>query len=109
MEVEICNCNNIDNGSVSISEGFLNIKYAINGTGKSTISKAILKSVSSKVSGNNELLELKPFKAISDGGGMPAVDGCEAISSVKVFDESYINDFTYQPDEFSLEMRTMIQ
>ncbi|SHI38317.1 hypothetical protein [Cycloclasticus pugetii] len=99
MEVEICNCNNIDNGSVSISEGFLNIKYAINGTGKSTISKAILKSVSSKVSGNNELLELKPFKAISDGGGMPAVDGCEAISSVKVFDESYINDFTYQPDE----------
>ncbi len=99
MEVEICNCNNIDNGSVSISEGFLNIKYAINGTGKSTISKAILKSVSSKVSGNNELLELKPFKAISDEGVMPAVNGCEAISSVKVFDESYINDFTYQPDE----------
>ena len=99
MEVEICNCNNIDNGRVSIAEGLLNIKYAINGTGKSTISKAILKSVSSRVSGNNELLELKPFKAISDDGVIPAVTGCEAISSVKVFDESYINDFTYQPDE----------
>ncbi|MBA6410245.1 hypothetical protein H4J63_13120 [Pseudoalteromonas sp. 5Ae-yellow] len=99
MEVEIFNCNNIDNGSVSISEGFLNIKYAINGTGKSTISKAILKSVSSRVSGNNELLELKPFKAISDEDVIPAVNGCEAISSVRVFDESYINDFTYQPDE----------
>lgn len=99
MEVEICNCNNIDNGRVSIAEGLLNIKYAINGTGKSTISKAILKSVSSRVSGNNELLELKPFKAISDEGVIPAVIGCEAISSVKVFDESYINDFTYQPDE----------
>jgi len=99
MEVEICNCNNIDNGRISIAEGLLNIKYAINGTGKSTISKAILKSVSSRVSGNNELLELKPFKAISDEGVIPAVKGCEAISSVKVFDESYINDFTYQPDE----------
>lgn len=99
MEVEICNCNNIDNGRVSIAEGLLNIKYAINGTGKSTISKAILKSVSSRDSGNNELLELKPFKAISDEGVIPAVNGCEAISNVKVFDESYINDFTYQPDE----------
>jgi len=99
MEIEISNCNNIDNGRITLTEGLLNIKYAINGTGKSTISKAILKSVSSRVSGNNELLELKPFKAINDDGVIPAVNGCEAISSVKVFDESYINEFTYQPDE----------
>ncbi|CAA0125590.1 Uncharacterised protein [BD1-7 clade bacterium] len=99
MEIEISNCNNIDNGRIALAEGLLNIKYAINGTGKSTISKAILKSVSSRVSGNNELLELKPFKAINDDGVIPAVNGCEAIDSVKVFDESYINEFTYQPDE----------
>lgn len=80
MEIEICNCNNIDNGRIVIAEGFLNIKYAINGTGKSTISKAILKSVSSRVSGSNELLELKPFKAINDDSVIPAVNGCEAIS-----------------------------
>jgi wobble nucleotide-excising tRNase len=99
MEIEIRNCNNIDNGRIEIVKGLLNIKYAINGTGKSTISKAILKSVSSRVSGNNELLELKPFKAINDDSIISAVNGCEAISSVKVFDESYINEFTYQPDE----------
>ena len=99
MEIEICNCNNIDNGRIAIAEGFLNIKYAINGTGKSTISKAILKSVSSRVSGGNELLELKPFKAIKEDGVIPAVNGCEAIDSVKVFDESYISEFIYQPDE----------
>lgn len=99
MEIEIRNCNNIDNGRVALAEGLLNIKYAINGTGKSTISKAILKYVSSRVSGNNELLELKPFKSINDNGVIPAVVGCEAIDSVKVFDESYINEFTYQPDE----------
>jgi ABC-type dipeptide/oligopeptide/nickel transport system ATPase subunit len=99
MEIEIRNCNNIDNGRVTIAEGFLNIKYAINGTGKSTISKAILKFINSRVSGIDELLELKPFKAINDDSIIPAVNGCEAISSVKMFDESYINDFTYQPDE----------
>lgn len=57
MEVEICNCNNIDNRRGSIAEGVLSTKYALNGTGKSTMSKAILKSVHSRLSGNNELLE----------------------------------------------------
>ncbi len=41
MKIEIKNCNNIDSGEFDIIEGCLNIKYAINGTGKSTISKAI--------------------------------------------------------------------
>ncbi len=99
MEIEIRNCNNIDDGRISIAEGLLNIKYAINGTGKSTISKAIQKSVSSRVSGKNELLELKPFKAIHDDSVIPSVNNCEVINSIKVFDESYISDFTYQPDE----------
>lgn len=99
MEIEISNCNNIDYGKVAISEGLLNIKYAINGTGKSTISKAILKAISSRVSGSNELLELKPFKVLNDEAAIPTVIGCETIGSVKVFDESYINEFTYQPDE----------
>ena len=35
------NCNNIDEGRINILEGALNIKYAVNGTGKSTISKAL--------------------------------------------------------------------
>lgn len=41
MRLKISNCNNIDNGEFDIVEGRLNIKYAINGTGKSTISKTI--------------------------------------------------------------------
>ena len=41
MQLKIKNCNNIENGEFDITEGRLNIKYAINGTGKSTISKAI--------------------------------------------------------------------
>lgn len=41
MNIEIKNCNNIDIGSIELIEGRLNIKYAINGTGKSTISKVL--------------------------------------------------------------------
>lgn len=32
MKLTIKNCNNIENGEIDITEGRLNIKYAINGT-----------------------------------------------------------------------------
>lgn len=41
MKIEIKNCNSIDYANISIKENTLNIKYGINGTGKTTISKAI--------------------------------------------------------------------
>lgn len=41
MNIIIRNCKNIDSGTVTIEEGKLNIKYAINGTGKSTIAQVI--------------------------------------------------------------------
>jgi hypothetical protein len=99
MEIEISNCNNIDYGVVKIEEGVLNIKYAINGTGKSTVSKSIQKSISSRLNGTNDLIELTPFKGLGDDSISPAVVGCEAVNSIKVFDESYINEFAFQPDE----------
>ena len=45
MRIQIENCNVIDSGSIDIEPRKLNIKYAINGTGKSTIAKAIQTSV----------------------------------------------------------------
>ena len=41
MKISIENCNNIDKGEIEIAPSTLNIKYASNGTGKSTIAKAI--------------------------------------------------------------------
>lgn len=99
MEIEISNCSNIDNGVVTIEEGVLNIKYAINGTGKSTVSRSIQKSVSSRLNGTNDLTELTPFKGLGDDSITPAVVGCEAVNSIKVFDEYYVNEFAFQPDE----------
>ena len=41
MQINIKHCNNINEASIEIAENRLNIKYALNGTGKSTIAKAI--------------------------------------------------------------------
>ena len=40
-QILVENCNSISKGNIEISEGKLNIKYGINGTGKTTIAKAI--------------------------------------------------------------------
>ena len=61
MEIQLANCNNILNGSITIIENRLNVKYAINGTGKSTIAKAIVDTLS----GNSDSLkELTPYSAV---------------------------------------------
>lgn len=56
--IEVKNCNSILSGNISIEEGKLNIKYGINGTGKTTIAKAV------EASNNPEKLqELKSYFA----------------------------------------------
>ncbi len=42
MNIELKNCNNIDFASISLTQNKLNIKLAPNGTGKSTIARAII-------------------------------------------------------------------
>jgi len=41
MKIEINSCNNIEKGEIKICEDKLNIKYALNGIGKSTIAYAL--------------------------------------------------------------------
>ncbi len=60
MKVIIKNCNNIDNGTINITPGKLNIKFGINGTGKNTITKAIKYSIE----GSDDLNSLMPFKLV---------------------------------------------
>lgn len=99
MDIIIANCNNIDNGSLHISPNKLNIKYATNGSGKSTIARALALSITDKLSGTNRLAELTSFKNTNNKELGPQLQISEDITRLKIFDESYINDFAFQPDE----------
>lgn len=86
------NCNNIARCEVSLDEQKLNIKYAINGTGKSTIAKAIKLSSLGK-----NLDELTPFDLMAkkDKTIKPNITGL-SFSNVAVFDEDYLKQYVYQ-------------
>ncbi len=99
MNIEIKNCNNVDNGSVEIVENRLNIKYAINGTGKSTLAKAISLASSLPQDVAKALEPLRSFKNIGITGKSPEIIGLSTTSTVRVFNEEYINEFIFRPNE----------
>lgn len=96
MELTITNCNNIDSGKIEITNNKLNIKFGINGTGKSTITRAIKYCIDSP-----ELLkELIPFKhRNSEIEVVPEITMTEEIKSVLIFNEEYLNQFLFKEDE----------
>lgn len=99
MKIEIKNCNNVDSGVVEIIENRLNIKYAINGTGKSTLARAIFLASRQTEDIAKALTPLTSFKNISVEGNAPEIIGFGAASKVKVFNEEYISEFVFQPNE----------
>lgn len=98
MEIRIANCNNIKNGKIGILENRLNIKYAINGTGKSTIAKAIVDVASQNAT---SLSELTPYSVIGtmDETLLPRVTGLPDGIKVAIFDENYVNQYVFLEDE----------
>lgn len=96
LEFLIKNCNNIDEGQIILAKNILNIRYGINGTGKSTITKAIKFGAEDK----SKLIQLTPFKLLeTDTTITPEVTCSENINSVLIFNEEYLNQFLYKEDE----------
>ncbi|MCF8237985.1 MAG: hypothetical protein K9I85_07495 [Saprospiraceae bacterium] len=96
MECQIKNCNNIDNGKIVITKGKLNIKFGINGTGKSTITRAI----KYKVEASDKLKELTPFKLRGiETELVPEVIINEEINTILIFNDDYLNQFLFKEDE----------
>ena len=79
MNINIKNCNNIENAEITIEKNCLNIKYGMNGTGKSTIAKAI--------ENREQLSELKTFGSEME----PEINISESIAKVEVFNNDFIN------------------
>lgn len=95
LNIKIRNCNNIDYGNIKIKKNTLNIKHGINGTGKSTISKAMEYYITNK----NKLKSLQPFKHITNTDIKPEIDGLEEVKSIKIFNDTYIDQIVYIKDE----------
>jgi energy-coupling factor transporter ATP-binding protein EcfA2 len=94
--IVIANCNSITEAAITLRRGSLNIKYGPNGIGKSTIARALVLNASD----DDALRDLLPFKYRQGGGGeAPAVVGAEEIKNILVFDEQYVAQFVFQPDE----------
>lgn len=98
MDFCIKNCNNIDSTTISISENKLNIKFAPNGTGKSTIAKSIMYRAHGD---EDSLASLLPFKYRRENPDniSPEVIIPEHINNIMCFNEEYVNKFTFKSDE----------
>ena len=90
IKVEVLNCNNILSGTIQIPKDQLNICYATNGTGKSTIASAI--DLQSK---QESLSALSPF----DGAGEPTCSLSPPVNKVLIFNEEFVNTFVFQQSE----------
>ena len=98
MRLTIKNCNNIENGEFDIIEGRLNIKYAINGTGKSTISKAIDAFVTNNQEKKHSLLPFKYYG--NEEGNLPELIGYDRFTKIAIFNEKYIEDYVGSVKKF---------
>lgn len=81
--IVIKNCNNIKEASITIERCNLNIKFAINGTGKSTIAKAL--------NNKKDLSLLKPFGKDE----IPYVECDQKFNNVEIFDSDFVNDVVF--------------
>lgn len=98
MHIDILNCNNIAQGALEIESGRLNIKYAINGTGKSSIARALELQVKGET-----LTALTPYLYNDENPippeHIPQVNISEPIGKIAIFNEDYVNQYIFQPTD----------
>lgn len=106
-DIEICfkNCRNITsvaNGSLRITENTLNIFFASNGTGKTTIVR-ICDYLSKRDSeeGRAAYETLRSFKSLScpdDEKAKPIITRPDSSLKVAIFDENWVDKHCFKPD-----------
>jgi len=89
IKAQVSNCNNIKNAELQLRKNYLNIRYAMNGTGKSTIARAV--EIRSK---DGDLSILEAFGC----DGKPACELSEDIQ-VLLFNEEYVDRYVLQKSE----------
>lgn len=98
MKIQVENANNIDIANIELVEKKLNIKLAPNGTGKSTIARAIVLDIESPDNLVNELMPFK-YRESNPEKVVPKIIGTSGIKSIMCFNEEYVKQFHFQQDE----------
>lgn len=88
--IQIHNCNNIKDGTIRIEPNKLNIKYGINGTGKTTIANAIKYSVK-----EDKLQDLQSYYSTDKA----SIEVSPKFNKILVFNEEFINQVVFVEDE----------
>lgn len=98
MLIKVKNCNNVQYAEFEICENKLNIKLAPNGTGKSTIAKAILLSNTDEPKMKEELM---PFvlRESNPSNFSPEIEGINPNLKIMCYNEDYVRQFNFQKDE----------
>ena len=89
MKIEFNNLGIIDCGIMNVAENTINIKYGINGAGKSTISKGIDRYIN-----KDDLNDLKKFGS----DVMPDIKIDNNIDNVIIFNQDYVNKYLFHED-----------
>jgi len=90
INIEVCNCNNINSANIELRKNHLNIRYAMNGIGKSTIALAIDHFIRGEV-----LSSLKTFGS----SVAPTCNITGECNNVLVFNEQYVEGVVLQESE----------
>ncbi len=95
-DITLRHCKNIDTATFRVEPKKLNIKYAPNGTGKSSIADGIRCAIS----GDQDLIEsIKPFKDRGhDTSASFESDGLDEYKSVEIFNEDYVSNVVFLRD-----------
>lgn len=89
-QIKIENCNNIAEGELVIEDGKLNILYGINGTGKTTIARAIENSKEAQ-----KIKELQSF--FTENPASVSIN--PEVGKILVFNEDFVRDIVFKEDE----------
>ena len=108
IQIEVKNCNNLDFAVISLAKHKLNIKFAPNGTGKSTIARSVLYGFNGD---QDRLTELMPFKLKKENPThkKPEVNGTEELKKVMCFNEEYVSQFLFKNELLSNSFDILIR
>lgn len=99
MEIKVENLGVITEGKIELEKNVVNVKYGINGSGKSTVSKGIELFVK-----NEDLNDLRTYGSEIE----PTVFISEDISNVIVFNQDYVKNYLFKDDLANNSFEIMI-